>query len=173
LPNDSAGAFESTGQHISATERRAAAAERDAIDRYVAHFMAERVGENFPGRINGVARFGLFVTLDETGADGLLPVTLLPADFYDHDERSHALVGRRNGRTFQLGAPITVRLAATQPLTGGLTFELVEGGAAHQDDRAVRRLVGEARRSTKPSRRAKSAPRPKPVKSRKKGRRRD
>ena len=140
--------FEATGQHISATERRAAAAERDAIDRYVAHFMSERVGENFDGRINGVARFGLFVTLNETGADGLLPVGTLPADFYDHDERSHALIGRRNGRAFQLGAPITVRLAAAQPLTGGLTFELVAGGSAHQDDRAVRRLVGEERRST-------------------------
>ena len=166
LPKEAAGAFEATGQHISATERRAAAAERDAIDRYVAHFMSERIGENFAGRINGVARFGLFVTLDETGADGLLPVTLLPADFYDHDERSHALIGRRHGRAFQLGALITVRLAAAQPLTGGLTFELVAGGGAHQDDRAVRRLVGETRRS-QPRRSGKNSARAaKSVKSR-------
>jgi ribonuclease R len=166
LPGEAAGAFEATGQHISANERRAAAAERDAIDRYVAHFMSERVGENFAGRINGVARFGLFVTLDETGADGLLPVTLLPSDFYDHDERSHALVGRRHGRAFQLGAPITVRLAAAQPLTGGLTFELVAGGSAHQDDRAVRRLVGQVRRSQPRPSGKKSASRAKSVKSR-------
>ncbi|HEX6118848.1 MAG TPA: ribonuclease R, partial [Dongiaceae bacterium] len=120
-------------------------------------------GENFAGRINGVARFGLFVTLDETGADGLLPVTLLPGDFYDHDERSHSLIGRRNGRAFQLGAPITVRLAAAQPLTGGLTFELVAGGSAHQDDRAVRKLVGDARRSQPWRSGKKSAKGPKPV----------
>ena len=170
LPNEAGAAFEATGQHISATERRAAAAERDAIDRYVAHFMSERVGENFAGRVNGVARFGLFVTLDETGADGLLPVTLLHSDFYDHDERAHALVGRRNGRAFQLGAPITVRLAAAQPLTGGLTFELVEGGGAHQDDRAVRKLVGDPRRATPRRSGGKSGNRPKPVKSRHKGR---
>jgi ribonuclease R len=171
LPGDAAAAFEATGQHISATERRAAAAERDAIDRYVAHFMSERVGENFDGRISGVARFGLFVTLNETGADGLLPVGTLPPDFYDHDERSHALIGRRNGRAFQLGAPITVRLAAAQPLTGGLTFELVAGGSAHQDDRAVRTLVGEERRAT-PHRSLRKAPkRPKRVKSRGNGRR--
>jgi ribonuclease R len=166
LPKDAAATFETTGQHISATERRAAAAERDAIDRYVAHFMSERVGENFAGRVNGVARFGLFVTLDETGADGLLPVTLLPADFYDHDERAHALVGRRNGRAFQLGAPITVRLAAAQPLTGGLTFELVAGGSARADDGAVRKIVGEDRRFTPRRSGPKSAKRPKPVKSR-------
>ncbi|WP_119302245.1 ribonuclease R [Dongia deserti] len=173
LPTDAAATFEPTGQHISATERRAAAAERDAIDRYVAHFMAERVGENFDGRVSGVARFGLFVTLEETGADGLLPVGMLPPDFYDHDERSHALVGRRNGRVFQLGAQITVRLAAAQPLTGGLSFELVAGGSAHQDDRAVRKLVGEERRTAKPRVGVKSKSKPKPMKSRAKRRRRD
>jgi ribonuclease R len=166
LPPDAAATFEATGLHISATERRAAAAERDAIDRYVAHFLSERVGENFEGRISGVARFGLFVTLLETGADGLLPVTMLPSDFYDHDERSHALIGRRTGRAFQLGAPVTVRLAAAQPLTGGLNFELVAGGLAHQDDRAVRKLVGDERRSARPRPRAKPKPKPKPVKSR-------
>ena len=170
LPPGAANTFEQIGQHISATERRAAAAERDAIDRYVAHFMAERVGENFAGRINGVARFGVFITLEETGADGLLPVSLLPGDFYDHDERSHALVGRRTGRAFQLGAPITVRLAATQPLTGGLTFELVAGGSAFEDDAAVRRIAGDRRRQSPGHRPGKPPPRPgnraKPGKSR-------
>lgn len=130
LAPETAATFESIGQHISATERRAAAAEREAIDRYVAHFMAERVGEIFPGRVSGVAKFGLFVALQETGADGLLPIGLLPNDFYDHDDRRHALVGRRWGRVFDLGAPIVVKLAAAQPLTGGLTFEYVEGGTA-------------------------------------------
>jgi len=96
----------------------------------------------------------------------------LPQDFYDHDERSHALVGRRNGRAFQLGAPITVRLAAAQPLTGGLTFELVAGGSAHQDDRAVRRLVREDRRSAPHHSAKKASKRSKPVKSRGKGRKR-
>jgi ribonuclease R len=142
LPADAAQKFEGIGQHISATERRAAAAERDAIDRYVAHFMAERVGEIFQGRISGVAKFGLFVTLAETGADGLLPISILPNDFYDHDDRTHSLVGRRWGRSFELGAPIVVKLATAQPLTGGLTFEFVEGGVLREDDRAVRRLVG-------------------------------
>jgi ribonuclease R len=173
LPAEAGANFEATGQHISATERRAAAAERDATDRYVAHFMAERVGENFDGRVGGVARFGLFVTLNETGADGLLPVGMLPHDFYDHDERAHALIGRRNGRAFQLGAPITVRLAAAQPLTGGLSFELVAGGSAHHDDRAVRKLVGDERRGAKRPPGGKPRAKAKSMKSRAKGRRRD
>jgi ribonuclease R len=136
--------FETIGQHISATERRAAAAERDAVDRYVAHFMAERVGEIFPGRISGVAKFGLFVALHETGADGLLPISLLPNDFYDHDDRRHALVGRRWGRSFELGAPIVVKLLTAQPLTGGLTFEFVEGGMTGEADRPARPRAGAA-----------------------------
>jgi ribonuclease R len=94
----------------------------------------------------------------------------LPGDFYDHDERSHALVGRRTGRAFQLGAPITVRLAATQPLTGGLTFELVAGGSTFEDDAAVRRIAGDRRRQSPGRRPGKPPPRPgnrpKPGKSR-------
>ncbi len=168
LPPDAAQKFEAIGQHISATERRAAAAERDAIDRYVAHFMAGRVGEIFQGRISGVAKFGIFVTLPETGADGLLPMSMLPNDFYDHDDRAHALVGRRWGRSFELGAPIVVKLATAQPLTGGLTFEFVEGGLVREDDRTVRKMVGSRTQSgSGPGKR--TAPRRNRLKTPKKG----
>src|SRR5262249_33433112 len=115
------------GAHISATERRAAAAERDALDRFTAAFLADRVGEIFAGRVNGVTRFGLFVTLAESGADGLVPISSLPADFYDHDEGRHALVGRRWGRVYSLDDTVWARLVEAEPVTGGLLFNLVEG----------------------------------------------
>ena len=73
-------------------------------------------------------RAGLFVQLDETGADGIIPVSSLPNDFYDHDEKRHALVGRRWGQVYRLGDRVQVRLVTATPLTGGLTFELIEGG---------------------------------------------
>jgi ribonuclease R len=79
-----------------------------------------------------VIRAGLFVALDETGADGIIPVSTLPNDFYDHDEARHALVGRRWGQIYRLGDRVQVRLVAAQPLTGGLTFELIEGGGQEQ-----------------------------------------
>jgi ribonuclease R len=129
LPPGPDAEFPAIGAHISSTERRAAAAERDAVDRFTAAFLAERVGELFAGRITGVTRFGLFVALDETGADGLVPVSSLPADFYGHDEAGHALVGRRWGRSWRLGERVTVRLVEAQPLTGGLLFHIVEGEA--------------------------------------------
>ncbi|MBI4970158.1 MAG: ribonuclease R [Rhodospirillales bacterium] len=112
-----------TAKHVSETERRAAAAERDAIDRYLAAFLAERVGAAFTGRVNGVTRFGLFVTLDETGADGLVPIRSLPDDYYIHDEKRHSLAGRRNRLTFRLGDAIRVRLVEANPVTGGMIFQ--------------------------------------------------
>ena len=112
------------GEHISFTERRAAGAERDAVDRYTAAFLADRVGTEFYGRIGGVTRFGLFVTLAESGADGLVPIGTLPEDFYEHDARQHALVGRRWGREYHLGANVRVRLIEADPLTGSTILNL-------------------------------------------------
>jgi len=118
--------FESAAEHISITERRAAVAEREALDRYVTAFLAEREGATFAARISGATRFGLFVTLDETGADGLVPMASLDDDFYRHDERRHALVGRRRGRSFRLGDAVRVRLEEANRITGSLRFALVD-----------------------------------------------
>ena len=112
-------------EHISVTERRAMAAERDSVDRYVAAFMEERVGAIFPARITGVTRFGLFVRLGETGAEGLVPVRSLGFEFFRHDERQHALIGERSRTTYRLGESLKVRLIEAAPLTGGLRFEII------------------------------------------------
>ncbi|WP_353860534.1 ribonuclease R [Azospirillum formosense] len=112
------------GEHISMTERRAATAERDAIDRFTAAFLADRVGALFTGRISGVTRFGLFIRLDENGADGLIPASTLPDDQYEHDERAHALVGQRTGRRYRLGSAVKVVLVEADPLTGSTLFAL-------------------------------------------------
>ena len=96
--------LEATADHITAAERAAMAAERDATDRYVAAFLEDRVGAEFAGRITGVTRFGLFIRLDETGADGLIPVSTLGGEYFVHDDRAHALVGERSGKRWRLGA---------------------------------------------------------------------
>src|SRR3546814_17826475 len=91
------------GAHISATERSSSAAERDAVDRFTAAFLQDRVGANFHGRVNGVTRFGLFVTLDASGADGLIPISTLPADFYHHVASRHSPAAQPRGRDYRLG----------------------------------------------------------------------
>ncbi|MCK8483486.1 ribonuclease R [Aliiroseovarius sp. S2029] len=117
--------LEATAQHISETERRSMAAERDTTDRYLAAFLAERVGNEFTGRVSGIARFGLFVKLDETGADGLVPISSLGNEYFRHDRDEQVLVGERSGLVIGLGQRVTVRLAEAIPTTGGLTLELL------------------------------------------------
>ena len=128
LSDEQAHQFEETGEAISITERRAAVAEREATERYITAFMADRIGATFSGKVNGVTRFGLFVTLDETRADGLVPVSTLPDDRYFHDEVSHALVGQHTGLTYTLGEPVKVKLAEADKVTGGMVFRIVDGG---------------------------------------------
>jgi ribonuclease R len=106
-------------------ERRAMAAERDATDRFIAAWLADRVGTEFAGRITGVTRFGLFVRLHETGADGLCPVSRLGQEYYVHDEAAHALVGQSSGGRYRLGMAVTVRLDEATPVTGGLLFDIL------------------------------------------------
>jgi len=117
------------GEHLSMTERRAADAERDSVDRFTTMFLAERVGATFAGRVNGVTRFGLFVTLAETGADGLVPVSTLGDERFVHDETRHVLRGRRTRRMFRLGDAVEVELVEANPVTGGMIFRLIDGAA--------------------------------------------
>ncbi|HEY9569115.1 MAG TPA: ribonuclease R, partial [Thalassobaculum sp.] len=120
--------FTEWGEQISATERRAAAAERQTVDRYLARHLADRIGGEFAGRINGVTRFGVFVTLAETGADGLVPIRSLPDDYYDHDDARHSLTGRFHGRVYRLGDLVEVRLVDADPISGSLSLEILSGG---------------------------------------------
>jgi ribonuclease R len=133
-------------EHISMTERRSMLAERDSKDRFIAAFLEARIGAEFTGRIAGVTRFGLFVKLDETGADGFVPISSLGGDFFHHDEIIHALIGQRTRIAYSLGDAVRVRLAEAVPVTGGLRFDLLEGGGEAPK--------GAGRRSRAPSGRA-------------------
>jgi ribonuclease R len=128
LPPDCLPQFPEWGEHISITERRAAVAEREAVDRYVTAFLSDRVGASFAAKVSGVTRFGLFVTLSDTGADGIIPIGTLPEDYYVHDEVHHCLVGKRTRKTFQLGQMLQVVLHEANALTGSMVFQL-EGSA--------------------------------------------
>ena len=113
---------------ISTAERRAMAAERETVDRLIAHHLADRIGDTFEGRISGVTKAGLFVKLDGTGADGFVPASTIGADYYRFDERSHALRGERTGETYRLGDKAHVKLVEAAPVAGALRFELVTEG---------------------------------------------
>ncbi|MEM7651222.1 MAG: S1 RNA-binding domain-containing protein, partial [Pseudomonadota bacterium] len=116
--------IEEIAEHISTTERASMVAERSAVDRFTAAYLSDQIGAEFSGKISGVTRFGLFVTLNESGADGLVPMKSIGNDFYIHDEDQHALIGRRHGRVFRLGAPVQVRLKEADGITGSTVLEL-------------------------------------------------
>jgi ribonuclease R len=145
---------------ISVAERRAMAAERDTVDRLIASWLAERVGAHFEGRIRGVTRSGLFVELEQSGADGFIPISTIGEDFYEYEETHHRLVGRTTGETFRLGDAVEVRLVEALPYAGSLRLELLreapkagpgrrrmrgrrtDGGKPAGKAREVRRLRG-------------------------------
>ncbi|MFG6589711.1 ribonuclease R [Sulfitobacter sp. 1A12157] len=151
--------LEQTGAHISDTERRSMVAERDTTDRYLAAFLSERVGNEFTGRISGIARFGAFVKLDETGADGLVPMRSLGREYFHHDAEAQTLMGSDTGMTIGLGQRVTVRLAEAVPVTGGIALELLE-----IEDQKVKQGGGGGRRSPA----GRSKPRGKAVKAKRK-----
>jgi len=130
LSPDDISMFEDTAELITATERRATLAERDSTDRYLALYLQHRTGELFTGRISGVTKFGLFITLDESGASGFLSMASLPDDYWVFDERSQALIGKRSRAMFQLAQSLQVRLMEAKPVTGGLLFGLDQAAPA-------------------------------------------
>ncbi|WP_315775220.1 MULTISPECIES: ribonuclease R [unclassified Bradyrhizobium] len=157
---------------ISVTERRAMKAERETADRLIAHHLADRIGATFQGRISGVTRAGLFIKLDETGADGLVPIRTLGTEYFDYDETRHALIGQRSGAMHRLGDVVDVRLVEAQPVAGALRFELLTQAdvlvSRHgRRDRSKSKTTVKAK--SKATKRAKSEARPKhEEKSRKK-----
>jgi ribonuclease R len=108
-------------------------AERETVDRLIAHHLADRVGASFEGRISGVTRAGLFVKLDGTGADGFIPARSIGDEYFVFEEKLHAMVGRDSGETHRLGDRVTVRLEEAAPVAGALRFELLSGGRRSQD----------------------------------------
>ncbi|PVE23158.1 ribonuclease R [Microvirga sp. KLBC 81] len=113
---------------ISAAERRAMAAERETIDRLIAHFLADRIGATFDGQISGVTKAGLFIKLNETGADGFVPAATIGDDFYRFDEKTHSMRGDYTGETYRLGDRVEVKLVEAAPVAGALRFELLTKG---------------------------------------------
>jgi ribonuclease R len=127
-------ALSEIGAQISAAERRAMKAERETFDRLLAHFLADHIGATFEGHISGVTRAGLFVKLDDTGADGFIPARTVGAEYFRYHEDRHALVGERSGESHRLGDRVTVRLVEAAPVAGALRFELLSEGRYNDAD---------------------------------------
>ena len=143
---------------ISAAERRAMTAERETADRLIAHFLADRIGATFEGRISGVTRAGLFVKLDGTGADGFVPARLIGGEYFRYYEARHALIGDTTGETYRLGDRVSVRLAEAAPVAGALRFELLSPGRIESKRTRPRAVPDRERSRDRRPRRMRSRP---------------
>ena len=127
LTSDEAARMTMLGEMISQYERRAMEAERETVDRYVAAYLSERVGQIVDTRISGITKFGFFASVEDIGGDGLVPISTLGAEYFKHDEANHRLVGENSGETYSLGQRLQLRLVEANPASGALRFELPEG----------------------------------------------
>ena len=153
LTAEEEGQLDDIAAEISTFERRAMVAERETVDRLIAHYLNGRVGEEFQGRVSGVTKSGLFVSLPDYGADGFIPISTLGNDYYIYDEAHQALTGDKTGLGFRLGDSVKVKLVEAVPLAGALRFEMLEEG---------RKMPTAVRSFHKSGRRDKSTPRKKP-----------
>jgi len=124
LPPQDAEKFDEIGEQISRLERRAMEAERETVDRYVAAYLADQVGQLVLCRITGVQPFGFFATVVEFGGDGLVPVSTIGDEYFRYDEKTQQLVGEESGTTYGLGQKLRLRIAESNPVSGSLRFEL-------------------------------------------------
>jgi ribonuclease R len=127
LSRDDVQKMDVIGEIISKAERRAMEAERETVDRYVAAFLATRVGEVLDTRITGVTNFGFFATVEALGGDGLVPVSTLGAEYFSFDEAQKTLTGNESGEAYHVGQKLSLRLVEANPISGALRFELPEG----------------------------------------------
>ncbi len=160
--------LEATATHISDTERRSMMAERDTTDRYLASYLSERVGEEFTGKINGIAKFGMFIKLDDSGADGLVPIRSLGGEYFHFDREVGTLMGADTGITYRIGQRVTAKLTEAAPITGGVALELLtvegkevpRGGRSSPAGRSPRRKAGQAKHKSAKTKRKVNRSRP-------------
>jgi ribonuclease R len=117
--------LESKCKHSSEMEQLAANAERASIKYKQVEFLSDRLGEEYDGVISGVTEWGLYVEIDENKCEGLIPIRDLDDDYYELDEKTYALVGRRTHRTYRLGDAVRIIIANANLEKKQLDFALV------------------------------------------------
>ncbi|MDQ0317112.1 ribonuclease R [Amorphus orientalis] len=150
LTDEEAAKLDVLGGELSAAERRAMAAERETIDRLIALWLVDHVGAEFSGRIVGVTRAGLFVALDDSGADGFIPISTLGQEYFRYEESARSLIGDRSKTRYRLGDRVDVRLVEAAPFAGALRFELLGEGRYQGSKSRTKKPAASARKRTGP-----------------------
>jgi ribonuclease R len=151
LPPEDAAKFEDVGEHISRLERRAMEAERETVDRYVAAYLADQIGQVVQCRITGVQPFGFFATVVEFGGDGIVPVSTIGREYFRYYEKAQQLVGEETGTTYRLGQKLKLTIVESNPVTGGLRFAVPDEDGGEREAPPRRDRVRQAQRRGRPA----------------------
>ena len=113
-------------KHASEREVIAAEAERESIKYKVVEFMQDKVGQEFDGHVSGVTEWGIYVEIEPTKIEGMIPYRTIKSDFFIFDEERYRAVGRRTHRSIRLGDALRIRVKSTSLEQKLLDYELVE-----------------------------------------------
>ena len=127
----SATKYEELCEHASNMEQLAASAERASIKYKQVEFMADRIGQEFDGTVSGVTEFGLYVEVNDSKCEGMVPLRMLLDDYYEFDERNFCLVGRRYHKRYALGDKVRIRVERANLEQRLLDFSLVGEETGH------------------------------------------
>ena len=116
--------YEGMCEQSSKMEEVAAQAERASIKYKQVEFMSDKIGQVFEGVISGISDWGIYVELNETKCEGLVPMRDLDDDYYEFDEKNYCLRGRRDHHVYQLGDALKVKIARADLEKKQLDFEL-------------------------------------------------
>lgn len=118
--------YEEYCRHCSQMEKRAADAERTSVKYKQAEFLSDKLGETFPALISGVSKWGIYAEIEGNKCEGMIPIGSLQGDYYMLDEDNYQVIGRRFGKTYKLGMPVTIRVKKVDMLKKLIDFELVD-----------------------------------------------
>ena len=122
----SAEEYEEYCKHCSVMEKRAADAERASVKYKQAEFLSDKLGQSFPALISGVSKWGIYAEIEGNKCEGMIPIGSLQGDYYMLDEDNYQVIGRRYGKCYKLGDPVTIRVKGVDMAKKLIDFELVD-----------------------------------------------
>ncbi len=160
--NANAKTYEEYCKHCSIMEKKAADAERSSIKYKQAEYLSDKIGHTFPALISGVSKWGIYAEIEGNKCEGMIPIGSLKGDYYMLDEDNYQVIGRRYGKCYKLGDPVTIRVLNVDLMKKQIDFALVDPDEGEdkpqpQEKRSTPRKESKAKKETKRKGTAKAA----------------
>ena len=126
--------YESECSYASLREQIAADAERTSIKYKLVEYMQDKIGQEYEGAVSGLTEWGMYVEVDETHIEGMVPLREIRSDFFEFDEEHYRIVGRRTRRLYRLGDRVRIRVKDANLEQRIIDYELIETETVDEKD---------------------------------------